>query len=125
MYYASDINEEELQLICLYFKQNNIKHSAFTFDLSNSDLSILPKTDLVLLFKVLDIIEKKGHKRAEKIITSIKAKNILISFPTHKLSGKKMTNPKRLWLHQLLTRNNLKFTTFYSSNEIFYLVEKH
>jgi len=63
--------------------------------------------DLCLIFKVLDIIEKKTHKNAEKILKAINAKRMIISFSTRTLSGKPMEYPRRLWAEKLFCEAQL------------------
>jgi len=122
IYFASDIKEDELFLIEQFFKENKINGKTFVLDL-RKPLINLPKTDLCILFKVLDVIDKK-HKLSEKIILSLPSKYILISFPTKKLSGKSMNHPKRKWFENILIRNKLEFETFSIPNEIFYLIKR-
>lgn len=122
-YYASDINSSDLSLVSSFFEENKIRGKTFIYDLRKIDNS-LPTVDLVLIFKVLDIIEKKGHKLAEKIIKIVKCKFILVSFPTRKISGKKMEFPNRTWFEKMLSRLEYKFKIFRSDNELFYLVTK-
>lgn len=122
-YNASDIKQDELSLIKLFFKKNQIKGNVFIYDLKRIKED-LPKSDLCLLFKVLDILEEKEHKIAEEIIKKTPCKKILVSFATKKLSGKPMSQPRRFWFEKMLTRLNLKFEKFSSRNEIFYLIEK-
>lgn len=121
-YTACDIKEDELKLIQVYFNKNNIKGKTFVCDLKKNPN--LPNADLCLLFKVLDILEVKNHALANSIIDKLNCKYLIISFPTKKLSGKPMNEPKRFWLEKLLKSKNLEFTIFFSDNEIFYLVEK-
>lgn len=123
IYHAADIKSSELELVKEYFKVNNINGSIFLQDLRkiNSDL---PEADLCLMLKVLDVIEKNGHKLAEQIIRHIKSKYLLISFSTKTLSGKSMKHPQRGWIERLLGRLGFSYKTFSSKNEIFYLAEK-
>ncbi len=123
-YYASDINKEELSLIEVFFKKNKIPGKVFICDLRKDDSFSLPKADICLLFKVLDIIEKKSHKLAENIILKSPCKYLLISFATKKLSGKPMNFPERRWLELLINRLGYSYKTFSSNNEIFYLIDK-
>jgi len=119
-YFASDIREDELKIIKDFFKLNKIDGETFVQDLRKENLK-LPKSDLCLLFKVLDTIEKN---HAERILESIDCKWVLVSFSTKKLSGKKMTSPKRKWFEKILERLSLGFEEFESDNEIFYLIKK-
>jgi len=120
-YYASDVNKEELDLVNSFFKKNNIKGRTFLCDLRKIEEFDFPQVDLCLIFKVLDIIEKKSTV-AEKLLNKIKAKYFLISFSTKTLSGRHMEMPRRLWLEKLLSKLNYSFKTIKSKNEIFYLI---
>ncbi len=120
-YYASDVNEFELSLIETFFRKNNIHGKAFFYDLRKIK-NDLPRADLCLIFKVLDVIAEKKHRSelAESIIRNIKCKSFLVSFSTKKLSGRRMNSPKRIWFESLLYKLNLKFDKFSSENEVFY-----
>jgi len=120
IYYASDVKEDELSLIAQFFKQRKINGKTFVFDLRKPIMN-LPKTDICILFKVLDVIDKK-HKLSEKILLTLPSKHMLVSFSTKKLSGKSMNHPQRKWFEKILIRNQLKFETFSIPNEIFYLI---
>jgi hypothetical protein len=126
VYYASDINGENISLVNNFFKHNNLKGKAFIFDLRNikKDRALLPSADLCLLLKVFDVIEKRGHKLAEEIITSLDCKYFLISFSTKTLSGKPMNHPQRGWIERMLSRLGYSYKIIKEKNEIFYLFEK-
>ncbi|MEI6849641.1 MAG: hypothetical protein WCK29_01255, partial [archaeon] len=123
-YYASDINENDLELINKYFRLNNIKGKAFVYDLRTIGSEKLPCADLCIIFKVLDIIEKKGHRLAEKILSSVDSKQFLVSFATRKLSNKPMNRPKRGWFEYLLKRLNYSFEILELGNEVIYIIKK-
>lgn len=120
-YYASDINQSDLNIIQEFFNKNNIQGETFVYDLRNQNKD-LPKADLCILFKVLDIIETKGHKLAERILRKLECKYILISFPTKILTSKAMNYPRRGWIERLLQRLGWSFRKIESDNEMFYLV---
>ncbi|MDO8564149.1 MAG: hypothetical protein Q7R87_04020 [Nanoarchaeota archaeon] len=122
-YYATDINQNDLDLVKEYFNMNNISGEAFLYDLRNLN-SPLPKADLCLILKVFDVLEERGHKLAEKIIKFIQCKYLLVSFSTKTLSGKPMNHPQRGWIEQLLKRLNYSYESFKTKNEIFYLIKK-
>tara|TARA_Y100000310_G_scaffold345769_1_gene469617 strand:+ start:6296 stop:7093 length:798 start_codon:yes stop_codon:yes gene_type:complete len=123
-YYASDIKTSELSLIKQYFEKNKIKGKTFIFDIrKTSKISSLPKADLCLLFKVLDVITKES-KLISQILKNLNCKNILVSFSTKTLSGKPMSYPRRYWFENLLNALDFNYKTILSSNEIFYLIEK-
>jgi len=119
-YYATDIVEDEIDLIKKFFEKKKIKGYAFICDLRRKNLN-LPEADVCLIFKTLDII---GKSHAEKLLDQIKCKYFLVSFSTRKLSGKRMTHPERKWFEALLKRKNLNFKKFSSKNELFYLISR-
>ena len=124
LYYASDIREDELSIIKDFFLKNNIKGKVFSYDLRKIKEGDIPNVDLCILFKVLDVIEKKSHKLANKILDMINCRYFLASFATKKLSGKKMAFPERRWFERILERKSYKFDKFNSNSEIFYLIYK-
>lgn len=122
-YYASDINNEELSLIENYFKEKNINGKVFFHDLTKSEMSDLPEADICLVFKVLDIL-KDRKKIAYNILENVKCRLFLVSFPTKKLSGKRMNNPKRFWFESIVNKLGFSVKSFETSNEIFYLISR-
>ena len=118
-YYASDIKEDELNLLKEFFKRRKILGEVFVADIRKK--REYPKTDICLILKILDIIEKKGHKKTKDLIENLSCKNLIISFSTRTLSGKKMRFPERKWLEYILKELNYKFKVEKSSNEIFYI----
>ncbi len=122
-YCALDINEEDLSLVKKYFEKNSINGRVIICDLRKLPENI-PKADLAIIFKVLDIIEKSNYKLAEKIIQNAGAKYILVSFATRTISGKPMVFKRRKWLEYIIKRLNYPYNTFNSNNEIFYLINK-
>ena len=122
-YYASDIKEDDLSLVDKFFKKNSIKGKVFIQDIRKIS-SDLPKADICLLFKVLDIADKANYKLAEKLIKNLSCRYILVSFATKTLSGRKMNFPRRKWLEHLLKNLGLKYKIISSDNEIFYLIDK-
>ena len=123
-YCAFDINREELELVTRFFKMNHIQGEASFCDLRNIEVCNFPESDLCLILKVFDVIERKGHKLAEKIINKINSRYFLLSFSTKTLSGKPMNHPQRGWIERLLQRLNFYFRIIKSRNEIFYLATK-
>jgi SAM-dependent methyltransferase len=123
-YYALDINKEMLDLVKNYFSEQQISGGVLLRDLRQIDNLNLPRTDMCLILKVFDVLEKKGHKLAENILDSIKSKLIVVSFSTKTLSGKKMNHPQRGWIERLFKRKGFSFKTFKVDNEIFYFAAK-
>jgi predicted methyltransferase len=124
-YSALDINESDINLVNNFFKKNNINGKAWVYDLRNIKENDIPSADLCLLLKMFDVLEKKGHKLAEKIILNVKCKYFLMSFSTKTLSGRAMNHPQRGWIERLLQRLSFHFKVLKSKNEIFYLAWKN
>jgi len=123
-YLATDIDKGILKKVKKYFKKNKIKGNVFYLDLNNiENLKKVKKVEMVFLFKVLDIFNRKKKIIAE-ILKSLKTKWIIISFATKTISGKKMRNPKRKWFENILRKLAYKYTTLRFYNEIFYIVKK-
>jgi len=124
-YYASELNKKDCEFLQKYFNLMKIKGKTFAINLKKPELvEKIPLVDVCFLFKVLDTIEKKGHKLAEEILSKIKAKFIVTSFATHKLGGKPMKHAHRGWLEKLLERKKWNFTLIQEANEIFYIIKK-
>lgn len=121
-YNALDINNDDLILVKKFFEINKINGSVLSYDLRK--IKELPKVDICLVFKVLDIIGKNPYKLAERIIKLANCKYFLISFATRTLSGKPMRYKKRKWFEDLLNNFGYKYEILDSKNEIFYLFEK-
>lgn len=122
-YYASDLNENDLSTVRNFFKLNNIKGKVFLYDLRKIDDS-LPETDITLILKTLDIIELKGNALAEKIISLVPSKDIIASFSTVSLSGRRMNHPQREWFEKILKKKGYSYEIKEIPNEIFYVIKK-
>jgi len=123
-YMAYDINEEDIGILNEYFKAMgddlNGKAQLFRFE----DNPKFPRADVCFLFKVLDILDKRGHKKSEELIKSIECKWIVASFSTNTVSGKKMKHPHRGWMNKMLDRLGYKFKILEFENEIFWVINK-
>jgi len=140
-YLALDIDKRALKIVNIFFKQKSLNGKTFHMDVSEltkqkyltgrtAKKEIMTRKtndfscDLVFVFKLLELIEKKGHKNSERLITSLDAKMIVASFPKKTISGKSMKVIKKPWLERMLNRLNYAFETFEIPTEIFYLIYK-
>ena len=121
-YYACDIHEKEIKTINAFFKKEQITGHAFVADVRTQNQ--FPKVDLCLMLKLLDLIDTKGRTNAETLIKTVNARTIIASFPTRKLSGKRMNHPRRRWLEHMLVRLNYPFQLKEIDNELFYVITK-
>ena len=120
-YIATELSLEDCRKIETFFKKNKIKGSALQVDLKKEFK--LPHADVAFLFKILDSIEVKGHKIAERVIKSLDAKYAVVSFATRTIGDKKMRFPRRIWFEAMIERLGFKYTIIEFSNEIFYVVD--
>jgi len=125
-YNAYDISNKEIADIKKYFFNLKIDGTAEVFDiLKFSKLSKLPQSDVALMFKMTDVVDRnKGHKGTEEVLLHTPANFIVVSFPTLTMSGKPMNVPRRKWIELLCNRLEFEFTVLEFSNEIFYVVNK-
>ena len=128
-YNAYDIDEEDINFLNEFFKTLNIDGKAKILDARETDeLSKLPKTDIILMFKLYDLIipkSKKQRKRiSEDIINTLKTKAnyLVISFATKTLTRRSMKLPRRIGFEMLLDRNQLSYEFIETDNEIYYVV---
>jgi hypothetical protein len=126
-YTAVELTKEDADLLNQYFAYLNKQNKEFAGKAIKKNLketTTLPKTDVCFMFKLLDILETKGHKLAEHLLKIVKAKIIIVSFPTITIGNKPMRNKRRIWFERLLQRLNYSHKTILIPNEIFYVVEK-
>lgn len=123
-YYAGDIRKDEIDIINDFFKREHIVGNAFIYDIRKFKED-LPKTDIALIWKVLEIVGGDTHKLTEHLLTSLSSPLILMSFSTCTLSGKPMKNKRRIWFEHILKEKKCVYEVFEIPNEIFYLVKKH
>jgi len=131
-YYAYDIDNQDIKFLNNYFKIMNsqglnTKTKAFILDIRNPKrVSSLPNSDIVFMFKLIDLLTTK---QSEQIILFLlkkqKTKFIIPSFALKTITRKSMNKPKRKWFELMLSRNNLKFQTFQTDNELFYVVKNN
>lgn len=119
-YHAADIREDELALLSAFFKQEHIAGTTYVCDLRTSLPNVL-SVDACLLMNVLDLVERRGHKRAETILTTVKARYFFITFSTKTLSGKPMRHPQRGWIERLFDRIGYKWQRIPLATEVLYI----
>jgi hypothetical protein len=122
VYYASDINKEELKIVESYFQKNKIEGRVFVCDLNKVSNCSLPDADLCLILKVFDILGNKDYETAKEVLEKVRSNHLIVSFSTRTLSGKPMNVPRRAWFERLLESLCYKFEIIKSDNEIFYIV---
>ena len=131
-YYAYDIDNEDVKFINDYFeimKKLELRGKAKILDITDiNNFNRITRSDIVFMFKLVDLIDEKSRRKkkiSEEIITFLlknKTRFVVVSFATKTLSQKSMKLPIRRGFELMLLRNNLKFDTFSTSNEVFYVI---
>ncbi len=127
-YYAYDLNEKDMSFINKYFNMANIIGKAKSIDLIKDNLKEICKdADVVFLFKTLDSLEAVKKNISRKIIKELSnnTANIVVSFPTMSIGGKKdIKMKKRMWFNKLVSRSGFKVKQFNIPGEMFYVLSK-
>ena len=127
-YYASDLSVVLCRQIEAYFAKLGVHGKAIPLDLREIEevnvLTIFPHTDLCFLFKVLDLLEQRGHKLAERLIKAIDADFVIASFSTRTLSGAPMAHPYRGWVERMSARLGWSVQLLALPGELFYIINK-
>ena len=131
-YIASDFSQIDCDFVQAYFDLMKERHSLQgttpCINLLDSQgieaVQRLPAVDVAFLFKVSDLIDRKGHKPTEQVVQTVHAKYIVVSFSTKTLSGEQMDKRRRVWFEMMTERLGYSFTIIEKSNELFYVVKK-
>jgi len=122
-YIASDIDKGNLDFIQQFFNLSGIDGKTLLLNLQyKEDIQklVFIECDICFMFKLLEI----DKRIAEDIVSAANAKYIIASFSTINLKGEIMARPEREWFEKMLHRLKLKFSTFKTENEIFYVIRK-
>lgn len=129
-YYAYDIDESDINFLNEFFKiekSEEFKGSAEILDINNKlSINKLPDSNIIFLFKIIDIIDINNHKPSEELIRLLIKKTgfIVASFATKTISKRTMNFPKRKWFEIMLNRIGIKFDIIKKRNEIYYILRK-
>ncbi len=86
-YHASDVVNPLIDFLGKYFVMFGINGSASTLDLSFSIPS--QPVQLALLMKTLHLMEQIEHGLSQKVLESLNAEHILVTYPLRSLGGRK------------------------------------
>jgi len=121
--FAYDVSESDVNFLNEYFKiikKYSLDGKAIVKDI-RKDFNF-ENGDIYFLFKFLDLINDKKNFFI-KLISNLKCKYLVISFPKKTISLKNMKNVKRKWFIKLLEKNNLYYSLIDSQNELFYIIK--
>jgi len=120
-YYVNELTKEDCKLIKDYLTEKNFKFEIIQGDAIKLEF---PDADVCFLFKILESLDKNGHKNSEELIKKLKCKYLVISFSNIDTKNRKMNYPRRGWIEQMLNRLNYEFNKIEFPEETFYLVKK-
>lgn len=126
-YIAVDLPNEELLEIDTFLKRKRVNGQVFGLDLvtEHETLRKLHNVDVAFLFKLLDSLETVQRHISGKLLESINATWLVISFPTVSIGGrKKIAKERRAWFERVLKRQKMSWEEFAVGNETFYVVRK-
>ena len=128
-YYAYDIDEKDKSFLNKYFEKIkskfNVTGVANILDINNKEkLASIPNSDIMFLFKTLDLIDNKKTNKNELIkFLLTKTKYLVVSFATATLGGRRMQLTSRTGFEAFLERNNFEFEIIRIPNEVFYVIK--
>jgi 16S rRNA (guanine(1405)-N(7))-methyltransferase len=123
-YHACDIYGEMVDFLNAFFTHFQIDGNAFLCDLS-IDVPAT-KTDLAFLFKTIPCLEQVDKSISLRLLNTISAEYVLVSFPVRSLSGRAKNMPQHYEQHflTLLTQTDWQNRPYKFNDEIFYLLYK-
>ncbi|MHC1740682.1 MAG: hypothetical protein AB9897_06175 [Anaerolineaceae bacterium] len=123
-YFACDIYTDMLGFLDLFFEHFKVNGHAFTCDLTRS----VPQqpVQLALLLKTIPCLEQVDKQAGRRLLESLHAENILVTFPAHSLGGrsKGMVQNYSEHFNQLVSGKPWQITRFEFSGELAFLVRK-
>lgn len=127
-YVACDLNKNDMDFVQNFFNKFKIKGTAKAYDVTTLEIledKDIQSSDLIFLFKALDSFESLKKNISKEIIQNLKAKKIVVSFPTKSLiSNIEFKKEKRNWFYNFLKDTNYIFEEFEIENELFILISK-
>lgn len=123
-YTACDIYADMTGYLNRYFEHFKLNGSAFVCDLTQS----MPQNavQVALLLKTIPCLDQVDKTAAKRLLSELKAKFILISFPAHSLGGKSkgMLQNYETRFNQLTEGESWKITKMEFTGELAFLIEK-
>lgn len=123
-YLGLDIDSRLSVMINTYFKYLNRSFRAECADILVSPPEPVNKPDMILILKTLPSLEQQEKGAGERLLKSIKAKYIVVSFPAKSLSGheKGMETHYNEFILDILNRLSFTYFKMEYPAEIFYII---
>lgn len=125
-YIAIDIDTRLMVAIRTFFKYLEGSYVARCSDILVSLPQEEEEADVVFLLKTLPCLEQQEKGISEKLISSLKTKYMVISFPSKSLTGKAkgMAGHYGRFISGILEKMGLGYFKMEYANEVFYIVGK-
>lgn len=128
-YLAVDINPHDTMFIQKAFDKVKIKGKGKAYDLTEEKIledEDIQTCDLVFLFKALDSLEYTKRNSSKVLLKGLKAKHIVVSFPTQSLVAQQTFNmQKRAWFFNFIEKEQWTYITREVENELFVFITKN
>ncbi|MCX6583525.1 MAG: hypothetical protein NT166_25405 [Candidatus Aminicenantes bacterium] len=126
-YIAIDIDTRLMAAINTYFKYLGGSYIARCWDILVSLPQEAEEADVVFLLKTLPCLEQQDKGISEKLIKALKAKYMVISFPSKSLTGKSrgMAGHYNRFILEIFDKLGLGHFKMEYANEVFYIVNSN
>jgi 16S rRNA (guanine(1405)-N(7))-methyltransferase len=123
-YAARDIYADMMEFLDAFFLVEAIDGEAQVSDVATAAPTV--EADLALILKFLPVLEQTERGTALPWLQGIRARHMLISFPTRSLGGHGRGRAEHYegWFHELLQNEGWSARRFLFANELCFLVEK-
>lgn len=125
-YLAADINTRSIELINRFFARSGTAGKAFLADaLEENEFRQLRQVDLAYVFKLVPLLEKQEKGSSRKLIESLNARFVAVSFPIRSLSGRSLNMlEQNSELFEVHISPDLSFEKLMLDNELIYVIDK-
>lgn len=127
---AIDINSKELETLKEIYQKNNEEIQTIQADITSQETQkqiekISKNIDVTLMLKLLDSLETKKRGTTKELLNKTNSKEILISFATKTIGGKKEIKGERKWFQEALNKSKYKLKeTIETRNEKYYVLKQ-
>lgn len=123
-YFAYELTKEDASFLQKYFDKMKIDGKAMHGNITEErEMERLPEADVCFLLKAIDTLESIKWDVTAKLISKLKCKWIVASFPLRSLGKGKAISEKRLiWFLRLVSEMEYKKLTI--GDEVFFLIRK-
>lgn len=128
-YTAVDLPSDDLTAIDRFFAIMGIAGMTLGVDLVTEQERVGQLTqeedfDVVFLFKLLDSLETRERHSSKRLLISLKAPWLIVSFPTRSIGGgRPIGRERRSWFEKFIAKQGWMYEQILLSNEVFYVID--